>query len=137
MSDVKQVIVMRSDLGMRKGKIAAQSAHASMAALLNPEKQEYEFLSMSGRSRSLLTPNISDDIEDWLNGSFTKVCLKAESEDILLDIYSKAKDSNLRVALIQDSGKTEFGGVPTYTCIAIGPHKSKDIDKITGHMKLY
>lgn len=52
-------------------------------------------------------------------------------------IYSKAKEKDLEVRLITDSGITEFGGVPTRTCLAIGPDWSELIDPITSHLKLY
>lgn len=48
----------------------------------------------------------------------------------------KKQKNNLNVSLVTDSGRTEFGGVPTKTCLAIGPNKIEEIDKITGHLPL-
>jgi PTH2 family peptidyl-tRNA hydrolase len=137
MSDIKQVIVMRKDLGMRKGKMIAQGCHASMKVFFDMMK---EIEDGQARLRNpivigyKLCPN--EDIMSWMNGPFTKICVSIDSEEGLLDIESKAKEAGLPVALITDAGRTEFDGVPTKTCLAIGPAKSEDIDKITGNLKL-
>jgi len=124
---------MRKDLNMRKGKMVAQGAHASMAAVLNrmvilshkKEIQEKTLILESG------TP-----MESWINGLFTKVCVSVDSESELIEIYEKAKDAGLIASIITDAGLTEFNGVPTKTCIAIGPNWSEEINEITGHLKL-
>ena len=142
MSRVKQVIVIRKDLKMRRGKEIAQGAHASMAAVLNemvvvPDNVDID---MWGNERTIPGSRqlFSDqELTEWLEGSFTKICLIVNSEQELLDLYNKARVAQLRVALIQDSGKTEFNGVPTHTCIAIGPNYSDKIDPLTGHLSLY
>jgi len=72
----------------------------------------------------------------WFEGLFTKICLQCSSEEELLKLYDEAKAAGLTVHLITDSGLTEFAGVPTKTCIAIGPNEAEDIDKITKHLKL-
>ncbi len=127
MSNVKQVIVMRKDLNMRKGKMIAQGAHASMKVFFDQMKQidDKEFYFMP-----------SDEEVEWINGIFTKICLSCNSEQELLDLYQKAKEAKLTCALITDSGLTEFKGIPTNTCIAIGPAKAEDIDRITGSLSL-
>lgn len=122
MSDIKQVIVMRNDLGMRKGKMIAQGAHASMAFLGH-------FLRSDVR-------DLTEEESSWIDGSFTKICVYVNSQEELLEIYSKAKDAGLTVHMITDSGKTEFNGVHTRTCLAIGPHSSEKINNITGHLPL-
>ena len=122
MSDIKQVIVMRKDLNMRKGKMIAQGSHSSMAFLSHRIK----------KAPFQLTP----EMELWLNGSFAKIYVSVDSEQELLEIYQKAKEVNLEVHLITDNGKTEFAGVPTNTCLAIGPDLSSKIDPITGQLKL-
>ena len=71
-----------------------------------------------------------------MESSFTKITVSVDSEDELIDIYNKAKDAGLTVHLITDSGLTEFHGIPTKTCLAIGPNFSEKIDPITGHLKL-
>lgn len=125
---VKQVIVMRTDLNMRKGKMVAQGAHASMAAVL-PTLQRF-----SVEKYFELLPE--QPLTQWLEGQFTKVCLQIDSEAELLALYEKANAKSMHCALITDSGKTEFNGVPTNTCIAIGPDFAEAIDEITGHLKL-
>ena len=120
---VKQVIVMRNDLNMRKGKMIAQGAHASISFMTRR-------IQASGKIK------LSPPEQDWVDGSFAKVCVRADSEAELLDIFNKAKLAGLEAHLITDSGKTEFHGEPTNTCIAIGPDYSSKIDKITGHLQL-
>jgi PTH2 family peptidyl-tRNA hydrolase len=115
---MKQVIIIRKDLKMRRGKEIAQGSHAAMAFLLNGNFK-------------------SDNLTKWLQEGQTKVCLQVHSEEDLLELDRKAKEMGLTSYVITDAGRTEFGGVPTKTCIAIGPNKSKDIDKVTGHLKLY
>lgn len=120
----KQVIVMRKDLGMRKGKMIAQGAHASLKALLD-----------SGD----LGPMAAEPARIWLKGSFTKICVSVNSEEELVAIYEKARqkfDSDCPLTLITDAGRTEFNGVPTKTCCAIGPWWSDEIDEITGALPL-
>jgi peptidyl-tRNA hydrolase, PTH2 family len=66
----------------------------------------------------------------------TKICVRVDSESELLEIARKAEDAGLTVHVITDAGHTEFGGVPTKTCLAIGPDEDEKIDAITGHLKL-
>ena len=60
-----------------------------------------------------------------------KVCLQVNSEDELLAHHQKALELGLRSHLIRDSGRTEFGGVPTLTACAIGPDDAVKIDAVT------
>lgn len=129
MSDTKMVIVMRTDLNMRKGKMIAQGAHASMAFLSNIVKR---MLDSGLRPDDLLLPV---EIE-WLESSFTKVCVQIDSEEALLMIAESARDSGIECHVITDSGLTEFHGVPTVTCLALGPDHADKIDPVTGHLKL-
>lgn len=123
MSRTKQVIVMRTDLNMRKGKMIAQGAHASMKVLLD---HGY------GRGGCMWW----EELYDWLDNSFAKVCLQVDSEEKLLELKKKAEGLGIPTALVTDSGRTEFHGVPTNTCIAIGPAENKVIDSVTGSLKL-
>lgn len=129
----KQVIVIRKDLKMRRGKECAQAAHAAMAPLLNrkTDYQKYE----DGTSQ--ITLPLTKAMDAWLQGHFIKICVTVNSEAELLAIYEKAVAAGLPCALIKDSGFTEFKGVPTYTTVGIGPADSKEIDPITGHLPLY
>lgn len=132
MSEPKQIIVVRKDLNMRKGKIAAQSAHASMAVILN-------MMSVSSNGMKVTrTLEVKKDsaIQEWLAGPFAKICVSVNSEDELLELYQKALAAGLPTSLITDSGRTEFKGVATKTCIAIGPARPEELDPITGKLPL-
>lgn len=139
MSEVKQVIVFRHDLlkTLRKGKIAAQVAHASLGSLLtlfNKSDQGNDY----GRRFEWWVDFRSDSyLDKWLNGLFTKICVYVEDEAELLEVYEKAKAAGLPCKLITDAGNTEFHGVPTNTCVGIGPYWSEDIDEITGDLNLF
>lgn len=122
----KQVIVIRKDLNMRKGKMVAQGAHASMAAILK----------LARRQGSDLIIPLDARIEPWLTGRFTKICVSVNSEAELLAIHDKAAASGLVTSLILDAGLTEFGGVPTHTAVAVGPDTAANVDLITGTLPL-
>lgn len=126
---VKQVIVLRKDLNMRKGKMVAQGSHASMKVIL-------DLGSVKHPDSNILTIPMSPEMKDWVMGIFTKVCVSVNSEDALLDVYNRAKEAGLHCSLIRDAGLTEFGGIPTYTAVAIGPNDAEKIDKITGDLPL-
>ena len=103
---------MRKDLNMRKGKMISQGAHASMAVILNMGTR------ISDRFNIDPLPQAT---KEWLNGSFTKITVYVNSEQELLDVYAKAEAAGTPCAIIKDAGRTEFNGVPTLTCCAIGP----------------
>ena len=118
----KQVIVMRRDLGMRRGKEIAQGAHASMIWLtLRIRQRGYTF---------------TEAERQWLLGSITKVCVRVDSEEELLGIVRRAHEAGVLAYLCVDAGRTEFHGVATPTCCAVGPDFPARIDPITGHLKL-
>lgn len=138
MSKVKQVIVMRKDLGMRKGKMVAQGAHASIGALLTLF-EKIKFSKEDGTTHYIYETRFSENsvLNKWFNGSFTKICVGVNSEEELLEINKKLEELDIiPFKLITDAGLTEFGGVPTNTCIGIGPYWSDEIDKITGNLQL-
>lgn len=135
-NEPKQVIVMRKDLNMRKGKMIAQGAHASMAVLLDMMVRT-NITHLGDTTPSTHYAFVADSyVREWLEGRFTKVCVSVNSEQELLGVYNKAMGQCLPAALITDSGLTEFNLVPTHTCCAIGPWRRKDIDAITGHLSL-
>lgn len=116
-SDLKQAIVVRTDLEMGKGKIAAQVAHASLSAYLETERTDPE------------------SAEKWPEEGMKKVVLKVVGEMELFQYFQKAKDAGLPVAIIRDAGLTQIeSGSPT--CFGIGPADAKEIDKIVGKLKL-
>lgn len=135
--NTKQVIVIRKDLNMRKGKLAAQASHASMAFLtkgmyIGQPELDWSPIIMNteyvGRELS--------EIQHWLNHSFRKICVYVNSEQELDELHAKALEKGLISHLIIDNGATEFNGVLTKTCLAIGPHYDDKFEGITNHLPL-
>lgn len=114
---IKQVIVLRKDLNMRKGKMVAQGAHASTRAFVAATK---------------MYPAAA---HEWYEGLATKIGVGVDSEAELWEAYTKAVQAGLPAAMIKDAGLTEFKE-PTNTAVAIGPAPAEHIDPITGHLKL-
>jgi PTH2 family peptidyl-tRNA hydrolase len=123
----KQVIVMRKDLNMRKGKMIAQGAHASLKVLTDRRRAVDD---------QTFTIEVTPAIKAWLTGRFTKVCVSVDSEAALDTVVAAARAAAVPVALIVDAGKTEFHGVPTKTCCAVGPAWADEVDAITGALPL-
>ena len=121
-ASTKQVMVYRRDLAMRKGKIAAQCAHASMAVFFQRDQGTLDQLMVA----------LDGPMAAWVKGRFAKVVLSVEGEAELLQIHALAKERGVPCALITDSGKTEFKGQPTRTTVALGPAAASEIDEITG-----
>jgi PTH2 family peptidyl-tRNA hydrolase len=128
---VKQVIVMRKDLGMRKGKMIAQGCHSSLKIFL--DRGQLDQLSPDGCT---FTFKVTPAMAAWITGRFTKICVSVDSEAALDAIAARALEANIPCAIIVDAGLTEFNGVPTKTCLALGPADAVDIDAITGSLTL-
>ncbi|MCB9780881.1 MAG: aminoacyl-tRNA hydrolase [Alphaproteobacteria bacterium] len=135
----KQVLLYRRDLQMRKGKIAAQCAHASLAVFLRRQARAVAVaVDDAGQPLDALDPAttlvlpLTADMASWVRAGSAKVVLSVEDEAALLTAHRLAQEAGLPCALIRDSGRTEFGGVPTYTAVAIGPARLDLIDPITG-----
>jgi len=111
---IKQVLIIRNDLNMRKGKMVAQGAHASQGAM------------------SLVAPA---DLKQWCNEGCTKIVVYVKSLDELADVYHAAQEADLPRCMIEDAGRTEFKE-PTFTAVGIGPADAELIDKITGTLPL-
>lgn len=138
----KQMIVVRRDLKMRKGKIAAQAGHACVEAVLMALARERRL------DEVCLSPNeswvyLADDgrdptpLSDWFDAGVAKVCVYVDSEDELLDLARRGREEGFLVALVRDAGFTEFHGEPTYTCLAFEPLYAHQIDPLTGDLPLY
>lgn len=127
MKEAKQVIVIRKDLGMRKGKMIAQGSHAASSWLAGLVRNMIE----TGQ-----VPKLSNFEKQWIFERFKKVCVYVNSETELQEIYEKAINMGLNVSKIVDAGLTEFAGEATFTCIGIGPNDPDEIDKITGELPL-
>lgn len=110
----KQALIVRTDLGMGKGKIAAQCAHGSIEAFLKAD---------------------SDVGEAWRDSGMPKIVLKVSGEKELAQLFQKAKKAGLPAALIQDAGHTQIEP-GSKTVVGIGPCKEAELDKLTGELKL-
>lgn len=130
--NVKQIIVVREDLNMSRGKLAAQVAHASMKNILDVMTKTYE------QNATVWSLNLNRDIDlkEWLEGSFTKIVVSVQGEEELLDLHNQCVQAGLNASIIEDNGLTEFNGRKTKTCIAIGPHRAETLAPHTRHLKL-
>jgi len=113
----KQVIVIRSDLKMGKGKIAVQAGHAAVSAAEKARKHFPRWW------------------KSWLDEGQCKIAVKVNSEEELLKLEEIAGRAGLPYALISDRGLTQLEP-GTITCLAIGPAPSPEADKITGKLAL-
>ena len=111
---MKQVILVRQDIKLPKGKLAVQVAHAAVDATLCSDEKT---------------------VDQWLSDGAKKVVLKVEDKRELIKYMKLADKANLVRAVIKDAGKTVFPK-PTVTCGAIGPDEDEKIDRIVGHLKL-
>ncbi|MCX6770457.1 MAG: peptidyl-tRNA hydrolase Pth2 [Candidatus Micrarchaeota archaeon] len=113
---LKQAIIIRSDLGMSKGKMAGQCAHASVSAYV------------LARARD------ADAAREWEEEGQKKIVLKVGSEEELLSLYERMK-REMPCALIRDAGKTQLEP-GTITCFGAGPAGEALINKYTKELKL-
>ncbi|NMC60481.1 MAG: peptidyl-tRNA hydrolase [Candidatus Methanofastidiosa archaeon] len=113
----KQVIVVREDLKLSRGKLSAQVAHAAVSCAIKAEKNKNKFFS------------------EWFLEGQKKVVLKVDDLDSLLKIFNEAKSVGLITELIKDAGLTE---IPpgTITVLGIGPAPEEELNKIVGDLKL-
>lgn len=128
MGETKQVLVVRKDLSMRKGKMIAQGAHAAMKFLIDNNVSD---------TTDKLIVELSPAEAQWIfGGCFTKVVVSCDSEEELKQLILTAKLKNIEVHEIVDAGRTEFHGEPTLTCAAFGPEDAELLDEVTGNLKL-
>jgi peptidyl-tRNA hydrolase, PTH2 family len=111
---MKQVIVMRADLGMSKGKLAAQACHASLGSFQKADERI---------------------IREWDLEGGKKVVVQVKNQEELFQVYELVKAANLPSFLVRDAGHTELPP-STITCLGIGPEKDEKIDKVTQELKL-
>lgn len=111
---MKQVIVMRADLGMSKGKLAAQACHASLGAYQRAD---------------------DGNIREWELEGGKKVVVQVKSQEELFEVYELVKAAGIPSFLVRDAGHTELPP-STITGLGIGPDKDEKIDKITQDLKL-
>ncbi len=113
----KQVVVVRTDLKMGKGKLAAQVGHAAVSAAEEARKKHPEWW------------------RKWLEEGQCKVTAKVKSLDEILELQKEAIQLKLPHSLIADRGLTQLSS-GTLTCLGIGPAPSTEVDRITGKLSL-
>lgn len=144
---LKQVIVIRKDLAMPHGKIAAMVAHASMSFMACRLQRQCDHPEVPVNQRCRMLFECSPDEVQWLTEldpglddlhqlSFAKIVLEVKSEAELLAIESSALSAGLTTHRVVDSGYSH-NPARTLTCIAIGPHWPEQLQPITGHLKVY
>ncbi len=114
MPPLKQIILVRQDLKLPKGKLAAQAAHASVEAVLKSSPAT---------------------VKEWRSQGMAKIVLKVKDEKELIHYFQLAKDAGLVASLITDAGRTVIAP-GTKTCVGIGPDEEEEIDKLTGKLGL-
>ena len=114
----KMVLVVRTDLGMGKGKVGAQCAHAAVMCYKKALKEA------------------PDMVDRWEGGGVTKVCLKVDSEEGLLNLASHAREAGVVFGVVRDAGRTQIAS-GTMTVLGVGPAPLDIVNQITGHLKLY
>ncbi|MDR3291901.1 MAG: peptidyl-tRNA hydrolase Pth2 [Methanobrevibacter sp.] len=111
---MKQIIIVRRDLKMSKGKTAAQSCHACLGSYKKADKEK---------------------IRKWENNGQAKIVLRVDNLEELLEVQKSAILNKLPNYLVVDQGRTELPP-STITCLGIGPDEDLIIDKITKDLKL-
>lgn len=113
----KQVVVVRRDLDMGKGKVAVQVAHAAVSAAEEARKRFTEWW------------------QAWLSEGQCKVAVRVDSEEEIIQLQNKVRDLRIPFALVTDRGLTQVEP-GTITCLGIGPAPSSLVDGLTGHLSL-
>ena len=115
--EIKQAIIVRSDLEMGKGKLAAQAAHASLMSYFKAERMD-------------------DSItKEWLDTGEKKIVLKVSDEEALVKLFKAFEFKKVPCALVSDAGLTQLPP-GTKTALGIGPWKSEEIEQFTRGLKL-
>ncbi|KAK9894197.1 PTH2-domain-containing protein [Cystobasidium minutum MCA 4210] len=117
LDECKMVLIVRTDLGMTKGKIAAQCGHATLACYKTLQKNNPALL------------------RQWERTGQAKIALKADSEEELLILEAQAQSLNICARSIQDAGRTQIAA-GSRTVLGVGPAPVKLINQVTGHLKL-
>ncbi|XP_026287276.1 peptidyl-tRNA hydrolase 2, mitochondrial-like [Frankliniella occidentalis] len=115
--DIKLILVVRNDLKMGKGKIAAQCSHAAVQAYQQAKAH---------------TPKT---LQSWERNGQPKIVVKCETEEELLALSRHSKTLNLTTSLVRDAGRTQIAA-GSRTVLGVGPGPANDVNTVTGHLKL-
>ncbi|KAF0294131.1 Peptidyl-tRNA hydrolase 2, mitochondrial [Amphibalanus amphitrite] len=115
--DMKMILVVRMDLKMGKGKIAAQCSHAALAAYKQSQRQSPEYL------------------REWERRGPAKVVVRVEDESAMYRVEQRARAAGLVTAVIQDAGRTQIAP-GSVTVLGVGPAPAAILQEVTGHLKL-
>ncbi len=127
----KQVIIIRKDLKMPRGKIATQAAHVSNLPLIGNysiNKGDFKVFNESSCN--------PETIQNWISDGARKITLAVNSEEELNNLFEQAKEKGYFTGRVTDRGYTCFNGKSVVTAISIGPQLSESLDLMTGHLKL-
>jgi len=135
--EVKQYIIVRRDLGMNAGKLAAQAGHACMKVFFDKMSSEPVISPHPGQNEVFMRYSFDANLEEtiWIEGKFTKITKGVKSEAKLMDVYNKAKEAGLNVSLIKDAGIFGLEG-ENYTVVAVGPNYVDKCEPIVGKLRL-
>lgn len=117
MDELKQVIIIRNDIKMSRGKIVAQGSHASLMSYFEAEKKH------------------KDLAKEWIDTGEKKIVLKVDDETALKRLYEAFKYKNIPCAIVTDAGLTELPP-GTVTALGIGPWKNSELNTLTSSLKL-
>ncbi len=115
--ELRQIIIIRADLDMGRGKLAAQAAHASLMSYLESERSDAKL------------------VKEWLSGGEKKIVLKVEDESVLRRLYEAFRYKKIPCAIVTDAGLTELPP-NTVTALGIGPWRKSELDPFTSTLKL-
>nr|CAB3265304.1 peptidyl-tRNA hydrolase 2, mitochondrial-like [Phallusia mammillata] len=113
----KMVMVVRNDLSMGTGKIAAQCAHAAVSAVTQIQKTDNSTLQL------------------WLLAGQPKIVVQCNDKNELMNVVIKASEAGINTVFVRDAGRTQVEA-GTETVCAVGPATSSEVNKITGRLKL-
>ncbi|CAI4054859.1 hypothetical protein SKDZ_02G0500 [Saccharomyces kudriavzevii ZP591] len=122
--EVRMALVIRQDLAMTKGKIAAQCCHAALSC--------FRHISMDP-ARASYNPVMT---QRWLHAGQAKITLKCPDKFTMDELYAKAISLGVNAAVIHDAGRTQIAA-GSATVLGLGPAPKAVLDQITGDLKLY
>lgn len=135
MREVKQYIIVRTDLPMNAGKLAAQAGHAVMKVFFDKFEHTKVVDKVGENPEDVFLFRPTEEEKQWIKGKFTKITKKVKNENQLLKVYEQAKEARLNVSLVKDAGLYGLEG-ENFTCIAVGPNYVEDCEPVVGKLRL-